>query len=93
MADLRGSPPAKGCALERCRVLLAPGQEVLHTFETLPGLRELQHRVVMVDLVGDVVVLALVLPMTSQGAHQCGLVEHYHLIGATSINSSVGAPA
>jgi hypothetical protein len=36
----------------------SPFAEVLHAFERFARLRELKHRVVVVDLVGDVLVVA-----------------------------------
>ena len=59
--------------LEICGVLPAPLSEVLHAFEPFAGLRELEHSVVVVDLVGDVLVLAGVLPVTLQRVQEVRL--------------------
>jgi hypothetical protein len=59
------------------RVLAAPFPEVLYAFEPLTGLGKLQHGVVMVDLMGDVLVRARIVPVAFESEHEVFLVEHH----------------
>jgi hypothetical protein len=54
--------------LESRRIRSAPFPEVLHAFKPFSGLGELEHSVVVVDLVGDILILAGVIPVTLQRA-------------------------
>jgi hypothetical protein len=62
------------------RVLPPPLLGALHPLEPLSGLGELQDGVAVVDLVGDVLVLAGVLPVTLEGGQESGFVEHGGLL-------------
>jgi hypothetical protein len=55
--------------------LATPLPEVLDSFEPLTGLWELEDRVVVIDLRGDILVLARVLPVPLEGSLQPGLVQ------------------
>ena len=66
-----------GVELELCRVLPAPFAEVRHAFEAFAGLGKLEHGVVMVDLVGGVLVLACVIPVTPESLQEFGFLEHF----------------
>jgi hypothetical protein len=50
---------------------------VLHAFEALAGLGKLEHGVVMVDLVGDVLVFACVIPVTPESLQEFGFLKHF----------------
>jgi len=67
-------PP--GVEDESSRVLAPPFPEVLHAFEPLTGLGKLQHGVVVVDLVGDVLVAPRVVPVAFERDHEISVVEH-----------------
>ena len=79
-----------GVEREVSRVLAAPLPEVLNAFEPLTGLGKLQHSVVVLDLVGDVLVLARVVPVAFESEHEAFLVEHYSPPDIGGSNLAVG---
>jgi hypothetical protein len=61
--------------LHRSWIDLPPGDEVLFTYKALLGLRELQHGVVVIDFMTDVLVRGFVFPMAPQDVQQGCLIH------------------
>src|SRR5512132_417993 len=67
---------ATGVELQPRRILTPPLPNVGNSFEALSRLRKLQDRVLVIDLVGEVLVSTGILPVPFQRPQQCFVVEH-----------------
>jgi hypothetical protein len=66
-----------GVEREVSRVLATPLPKVRNAFEPLTGLGKLEHSVVVIDLVSDVLVSARIVPVAFESEHEVFLVEHH----------------